>query len=143
MGGLVARSYMDTFGSGSVATLITINAPHHGISTKVAQACTFLGSSKECDDMTEGSVFLNRLNAKPLPPMKLYAIRSTGCVMGNTTGDGIVTTESAYWEGAVNYEIRGTCTDVLNSDLHSNVMIPRLYPEVPELLKKILVVVVG
>jgi len=138
MGGLVARSYMDTFGSNSVDMLITINTPYHGISDNVAKACTLLGASKECDDMTQGSVFLNRLNAKPLPQIPMYVIRSVGCTMGVEIGDGIVTNESAYLEGVVNYEIEGNCTDALNSDLHSNVMIPRLYPEVPELLKKIL-----
>jgi len=137
MGGLVARQYISIFGTGDIDKIITINTPNEGISTNIQKFCSVLGSSKECDDMSEGSIFLNRLNSKSIPD-NLYVIRSTGCKMGETTGDGIVTNESAYLKGAKNYLIEGKCTDALNTNLHTNVLDPELYPGTYNLIKDIL-----
>jgi hypothetical protein len=137
MGGLVVREYVSLFGSGSIHKIITINTPHHGISGNVKTLCSVLGSSKECDDMSEGSVFLSRLNSKSVPE-NLYVIRSVGCKMGNTTGDGIVTDESGYLAGAKNYVIHGNCTDSIGVSLHGSAIEPDVHPETFELLIEIL-----
>ena len=138
MGGLVARDYVSLFGANDIDKIITINTPHHGVSGKVKKYCTLLGASKECEDMGEGSVFLQRLNAQP-QSVPLYDIKTTGCPMeNNADGDGIVTSESAELKWAKNYEIKGTCTDSLQSSLHTDVLDPEHYPELYELLKKIL-----
>jgi pimeloyl-ACP methyl ester carboxylesterase len=137
MGGLVAREYVSLFGSGSIHKIVTINTPHHGISGNVKTLCSVLGSSKECDDMSEGSVFLNRLNSESVPE-NIYVIRSVGCKMGDTTGDGIVTNESGYLAGAENYVIHGNCTDSLGVSLHGSAIEPDTHPETFELLIDIL-----
>ena len=138
MGGLVAREYMALFGTSSVDKLITINSPHHGVAGNVQQWCDIFGALKECEDMREHSVFLQRLNAKPVPP-QVYVIRSTGCSMDNgKTGDGIVTNESGYLEGAQNFLIQGQCTDRFQSDLHGNVLDPDKFPQLYDLVVQIL-----
>jgi uncharacterized alpha/beta hydrolase family protein len=137
MGGLVVREYVSLFGSGSIHKIVTINTPYHGISGNVKMLCSVLGSSKECDDMSEGSVFLDRLNSKSVPE-NLYVIRSVGCKMGNTTGDGIVTNESGYLAGAKNYVIHGNCTDSIGVSLHGSAIEPDIHPETFDLLIDIL-----
>ncbi|MBN2142172.1 alpha/beta fold hydrolase [Candidatus Woesearchaeota archaeon] len=140
MGGLVAREYINLFGDANVHKLITVNTPNNGVSGRVKEWCTLFGSKKECDDLSEGSIFLTRLNARDqVSGIDAYAIRSTGCPMdGGKNGDGVVTNESAYLPGAKNYEIKGICTDTLKSDLHMNAMDPRFYPEVYDLILEIL-----
>ena len=138
MGGLVARQYINIFGSSDIDKIITINAPFRGIAQNAQRFCSVLGSSKECDDMVENSIFLNRLNSGKVPG-NFYVIRSAGCKMGETTGDGIVTNESAFLEGAENYLIEGKCTDALNTNLHTDVLDPELYPKTYNILKEILI----
>ncbi len=140
MGGLVAREYLSLFGDDNVNKVILINTPNNGVSGNVEKLCSVIGSSKECNDMSAGSIFLSRLNSKKMPEnSKIYAIRSTGCLMEeNKIGDGIVTNKSAYLEGAKNYLIRGRCTDSLQTDLHTNVLDPNAYPQTYLLIKDIL-----
>ncbi|MEM3127218.1 MAG: alpha/beta fold hydrolase [Candidatus Woesearchaeota archaeon] len=140
MGGLVAREYLSLFGGNDVNKIILINTPNHGISENAAKKCKLFGSIKECEDMTQGSVFLKRLNAKKLPDVKLYVIRSIGCKMeGNKEGDGVVIGENAYLEEANNHVIEGKCTDAFNSNLHTNVLDIDLYPKTYEIIKEILI----
>ena len=90
--------------------------------------------------MSEGSIFRSRLNSKRIPNgANIYAIRSTGCIMeNNKLGDGIVTNESAYLDGAKNYVIKGRCTDALETNLHTNVLDPKEYPQTYALIKRII-----
>jgi uncharacterized alpha/beta hydrolase family protein len=131
MGGLVAREYIDLFGSSSLEKVIFVNVPHHGVDGKVKKYCSIIGASKECEDLSRGSVFLNRINSKNLPAgVPFLNIRSKGCDMDNyQTGDGIVTLDSSFLEGTEDIIIEGKCTDSLNSNLHNNVLDPDLYPE--------------
>ena len=140
MGGLVAREYLDLFGDKDVGMLITINTPHNGISKGTSRICSLLGSSKECEDMTEGSIFLKRLNSRELPAKTaIYAIRSIGCEMeGGKTGDGVTSDDSGRLEGAVNYVIAGNCTDQFKTSLHTDLLDPDLYPQTYSLLLGIL-----
>jgi pimeloyl-ACP methyl ester carboxylesterase len=138
MGGLVARDYLTLFGEDSVNKIIFINAPHQGVTARVEQLCALIGASKECEDLSSGSVFLSRLNAAKKPSIPLINIHSTGCPMGSVMGDGIVTDESSVLDGAENYLIKGNCTDQFQTDLHTNALDPDLYPEVFELLAHVL-----
>jgi hypothetical protein len=140
MGGLVTREYLSIFGYNNVNKVILINTPNHGVSGKVKELCSVFGSKKECEDMNEGSIFLARLNNQKIPETaKIYSIRSVGCPMDNDQiGDGIVTNSSAYLEGAQNFVIKGKCTDSLQTSLHEDVLKPEKYPEMYDLVEKIL-----
>ena len=140
MGGLVAREYVDLFGSQNVDKLITVNTPNHGVIGRTSEWCTLFGSARECSELSGNSILLSRLNAKPLPKgLPVYSVRSTGCRMENgNEGDGVVTNESAYLEGAENYEIKGKCTDSLNSNLHNDALNPARYPEMYDTIVSIL-----
>jgi triacylglycerol esterase/lipase EstA (alpha/beta hydrolase family) len=140
MGGLVTREYLSIFGYNNVNKIILINTPNHGVSGKVKDLCSVFGSKKECEDMSEGSIFLARLNNQKIPETaKIYSIRSVGCPMDNNQiGDGIVTNSSAYLEGAQNFVIKGKCTDSLQTSLHGDVLKPQKYPEMYNLVEKIL-----
>ncbi len=140
MGGLVARDYLTIFGYDDVDKVVLINTPNHGVSGRVKNLCSVFGSKKECEDMSEGSIFLTRLNSQKIPEnAKVYVIRSVGCTMDNgEIGDGIVTNSSAYLEGAQNFVIKGKCTDKLQTSLHGDTLKPEMYPEVYNLILKIL-----
>ncbi len=140
MGGLVTRQYLELFGYGEVDKVILIGTPNHGVGGKVQKLCSLLGARKECSELAEDSIFLKRLNSKPVPEgIKLYSIRSTGCLMDEgEDGDGIVTSSSAYLEGATNYEIKGSCTSSFGTDLHTDSLDPEKYPEMYELVLRIL-----
>ena len=139
MGGLVVREYGVLFGYESLDKVILINTPNHGITKKIGSLCNVLGSEKECNDMIEGSIFLSKLNSQQMPKVPFYAIRSTGCKMDNNSqGDGIVTEENAYLEGAVNIVLQGECTDKLQTDLHTSVLDPELHPEIYSVITEIL-----
>lgn len=132
MGGLVARRYMQLFGSDKVQQLITIGTPHHGVTDAIAQFCPVLGANKECDEMRTGSSMLAKINdPRNQPDVKITAIVGRGC----DDGDGIVTEKSATLEGATTIYINGTCqgTDVL----HTSMLNPDRHP-IDELLLEIL-----
>ena len=140
MGGLVTREYLSLFGDNDVNKIILIGTPHKGVLGKVQKYCSVLGSQKECDDMAKDSIFLSRLNSKKLPENNdIYAIRANGCKMDDDKeGDGIVTDESGYLDGAKNYVIKGRCTDALQTNLHSTILDPDLYPQTYDLINEIL-----
>lgn len=137
MGGLVVRQYLALFGSGSVDQVILIGTPNQGITGTTKQFCKTFGSTRECDDMTEGSIFLSRLNAV-LPPKNTYMIRGTGCSMDGEGGDGIVLAKNALLPGATNFEIKGNCTKRFGTNLHSDLLDPGQYPETYLAILKIL-----
>mgnify|MGYP000123775087 CR=1 FL=1 len=138
MGGLVVRQYHHLFGSGDIDKIITLGTPHKGIVGTTKNTCTLFGASKECEDMAKGSVFLNRLSQTSLDDVSFHAIRATGCAMGDTMGDSIVTEENGFLDGAQNYLINGTCTGALETGLHSDILNADLYPQVFELVVDIL-----
>jgi len=140
MGGLVTRQYLELFGYGEVDKVVLINTPNHGVTGKVMNLCSVFGASKECSELAEGSIFLQRLNSKSLPEgAKVYAVRSVGCAMDdNENGDGVVTSDSAYLDGAMNYEIKGICKGSFGTDLHTDSLDPEKYPAMYELVLSIL-----
>ncbi|MBI4017190.1 MAG: alpha/beta fold hydrolase, partial [Candidatus Aenigmarchaeota archaeon] len=62
MGGLVARRYIQIFGEDYIDKLVMIGTPNKGISGAVGNYCGFVGESRECQDMQENSLFINKLN---------------------------------------------------------------------------------
>jgi len=139
MGGLVTREYLRIFGDDNVYKAILIATPNYGVSGRTKDICNFLGSKRECEDMSEGSVFLKRLNqAKPPQKTKIYTIAGLGCPIEGEESDGLVKYESVPLPYAQNFNITGKCTDILKSNLHDEMLEPDKYPEVYEIVKDIL-----
>lgn len=125
MGGLVARSYLNIFGSDKVAALVLIGTPNHGISGRIEQLCPIVGAAPECRDMNNGSIFLRKLNAAPLPKIPITVVAGTGC---DNHGDGVVTLESTLLAGANTTIVNGTCNGI--DTLHSQLIRPHEHPAV-------------
>jgi hypothetical protein len=140
MGGLVAREYITLFGENKVDKIIMIGTPNNGISGKIEKNCDITGAKKECEDLSENSLFLRRLNSRPQPEnTKFYTISGVGCTMDNNEiGDGIVTLNSSLLPYAKSYIINGTCRDFFKTSLHGDLLKPDIYLETIEILKKIL-----
>ncbi len=140
MGGLVARRYMQIFGDSYVNKLIMIATPNKGIRGSVANYCGFIGENRECQDMLEGSLFLNKLN-DPLTQQsiaKIYEIIGQGCVMDSNDGDGIVLSENAKTEYAQLQYVNGSCGRLFGKSLHTELLNIDAYPEVYNIVKEIL-----
>ncbi|MBI2670771.1 alpha/beta fold hydrolase [Candidatus Woesearchaeota archaeon] len=139
MGGLVSREYIRIFSDAKVNKIILIGAPNFGIKGRLKDLCSFTGSEKECEDMSQDSIFLKRLNqAKPLQKVIIYTIAGTGCNTENEDGDGIVVLKNVPLPYAKNFTTPGTCTDILKSNLHQDLIDPEKYPEVYNIVKKLL-----
>jgi len=121
MGGLVSRSYMQIFGDEDIEKLILIAVPNKGISGQVSNYCPVLGERKECEDMSENSIFIRKINDPNKIPknVKVYNIIGSGCEMDDKNGDGVVVKENARLDYAKNYYINGTCEgfEVLHTDI--------------------------
>jgi len=128
MGGLVARRYVQVFGTGDVGKLILIATPNNGIEGNVADFCPLIGENLECRDMKSGSLFLNKLNRGKQPDIPVYNIVGSGCQMNQGTGDGLVLKESALLAGATNYVVNGTCRKL--ELLHSKILDIDEHPDV-------------
>ncbi|MGB9748539.1 MAG: alpha/beta fold hydrolase [Candidatus Woesearchaeota archaeon] len=137
MGGLVSREYLMLFGDDSVDKLVTIATPHKGISSRTLYFCKLIGSEKECEDMSRDSIFMKRLNSYK-PKIKIYNIFGSGCFLDNKDSDGVVYLEDAKLGYGQEYAIKGNCTDVFKTDLHSRLLDPEEYPETFNLILKIL-----
>ncbi|MDD5331846.1 MAG: alpha/beta fold hydrolase [Candidatus Nanoarchaeia archaeon] len=138
MGGLVSREYIRLYGEDSVNNLVLIGTPNQGIIPKIYTFCRVLGEDKECDQMKEGSDFLDILNSFKLSNVSAYTISGRGCDMKWQDGDGIVTYKDSLLEDSKNFEVIGECSDLLGMDLHSDLLDPEKHPETYTYLKKIL-----
>jgi len=136
MGGLVSRRYIQLFGSDSVDKLILIGTPNNGITADSLSICSFFGATTECNDLTQGSLFLNKLSNDYIPPVKTYNLIGTGCDMNGEQGDGIVLNKNALLSGSTEFYINGTCTGL--DLLHVEILNTNKYPQVYQILKKIL-----
>lgn len=134
MGGVVARRYVQVFGSNDVDRLILIATPNKGIDGNTLKICPLFGADLECRDLDKNSLFMNKLNYGPSSEVPIYNIIGVGCDMDNETGDGVVKNSSAYLEGAENYYVNGTCEELKLDYLHGALLDPAKYPEAYELI---------
>ncbi|MFH1398836.1 MAG: alpha/beta fold hydrolase [Candidatus Woesearchaeota archaeon] len=137
MGGLVAREYLMLFGQADVNKLILIAVPNNGIAGRAMQFCSTIGSDKECQDMANSSIFMQRLNSFE-PGIDVYTIYGQGCLTDGFDGDGIVSAKDAQLSYATNYATNGSCTDLFKTELHNTLLDPGLNPEVYALIVDIL-----
>lgn len=138
MGGLVARRYVQLFGDDSVGEIIMVTSPNNGIGSETLKFCKLFGAEKECDDMYEGSVLVNKLSAQTGFNIPVYNIIGIGCNTYGENGDGIVTNRSAYLNWTYNYYVNGTCQDSKFKYLHSEIIYPDEYLQTYEIIKNIL-----
>ncbi len=134
MGGLVARRSLQLFGESSVHKLILIGTPNQGIVGEVAEYCSLLGGSRECQDLNSESTFLKKLNSKQAPAVPVYNIYGTGCRMKEGQGDGAVLEEKAKLDYARNFLIKGDCPSKVEP-LHLQMRNLDKYPKVYEIIK--------
>lgn len=141
MGGLVARRYVQIFGEGDIDKLITISTPNKGIAGAISDYCSLIGENRECQDMQENSLFINKLNDPLKQPVKvkLYSIIGQGCQMKFGDGDGIVSTKNAKLENAKLYFVNGTCGGVFGAVLHTDILDIERYPETYRVVAEILI----
>lgn len=133
MGGLVARRYVQIFGSDNTHQLILIGTPNKGVRGNVAEFCPIIGENLECRDMRSDSLFINKLN-RERQDVPILNIIGTGCDMDGGTGDGVVTAENAALEYAQNVYVNGTCRTL--EPLHTKLLEIDEYPEVYTILKE-------
>jgi hypothetical protein len=138
MGGLVVRRYLQIFGEESVDKVIFIGTPNGGVTEKTQQLCPLFGESKECNDMTAGSVFMQKLNDPEHQPTstELVTITGHGCDTSGRDGDGVVQAERARLPGVRNYDVNGTCSDFFGTDFHTEMLNIDEYPDVYEILRE-------
>ncbi len=140
MGGLVARRYVQIFGDENIDKLILIATPNKGISGSVGDYCGLIGENRECQDMQENSLFINKLNDPSKQPykVKIYSVVGQGCRMKLGNGDGVVLAEKAMLEIAKPYFINGTCGGLFGNVLHTEILDIESYPETYRIIKEIL-----
>jgi pimeloyl-ACP methyl ester carboxylesterase len=135
MGGLVARRYLQLFGSQNVASLIMIAPPSHGINSSLAAFCPFLGADRECAEMRAGSAMLAKLNDPSVQPsIPALVIVGRGCDTNGEDGDGVVTAASADLPWATTRSVNGSCTSL--ETLHTGLLDPARYPEAYAIVKE-------
>lgn len=140
MGGLVARRYLQIFGDDDIDKLIMIATPNKGISNSVSNYCGIAGENRECRDMQENSLFLNKLNDDSIQPqnVRLYTIIGQGCKMDGKDGDGVVLVENAKLEKSNLYFVNGTCGGLFSKVLHTEILNVDGYPETYQIVAEIL-----
>jgi len=140
MGGLVARRYVQIFGENDIDKLIMIATPNKGISSEVSSYCGYVGENRECQDMQENSLFINKLNDPLKQPTKtkLYAIIGQGCQMKSGDGDGVVLSENEKLDNAKLYYVNGTCDSFFGGNLHTEILNIDKYQETYKTIKNIL-----
>lgn len=140
MGGLVTRRYLQLFGDESVDKVILIGTPNNGTQGRTNTLCPVFGETKECADMAQGSVFMSKVNDPVAQPRhaKFTTIAGSGCSVAGQDGDGVVTVNSVALPYAKNYVINGTCTDLLDSELHTELLNINKYPKIYEIVRSAL-----
>ncbi len=142
MVGLVASRYVQIFGDDDIDKIVMIATPNKGISGSISDYCGFIGENRECQDMQENSLFINKLNDPLKQPTKarLYSIIGQGCQTNKGDGDGIVLDQNAKLENAKLYFVNGTCSGLFGENLHTEILdiekYPKTYGIVTEILKE-------
>lgn len=138
MGGVVARRYIQIFGGKDVEKLILITVPNHGVDDKVRDYCAVIGPEASCNDLSEDSILMNKLNNAPTDIVPTYNIVGIGCDMGDDTGDGIIKNSSQYLDYATNYYFNGTCNELSFGYFHEFIIDSDKYPEVYTMIRELL-----
>ena len=140
MGGLVARRYLQIFGDSDVYKLVLIATPNSGIRESQVYYCSLLGESRECDDMKQNSLFMNKLNDPLNQPGKtrIYSIAGEGCKMPGGTGDGVILSSNALLVNSKAYVINSTCEGIFGSSFHTDLLDIDKYPETYNVISGIL-----
>ncbi|MEK6983700.1 MAG: alpha/beta fold hydrolase [Nanoarchaeota archaeon] len=140
MGGLVARRYIQIFGEDDIDKLIMIAVPNKGISGSIGEYCGLIGENRECQDMHENSLFINKLNDPLRQPAKIrkYILFGEGCPMKMGNGDGVVLSEKAKLTDGKTFQVNGTCPG-FGRLLHTEILDIDKYPEVYNIIKEILI----
>ena len=117
-----------------------IAVPNNGISGAAGDYCGIVGENRECQDMQENSLFLNKLNdiSKQPSKIKLYSIIGQGCQTSQGNGDGVVLAESAKLKNAKLFYVNGTCGGLFGENLHTAILDIEKYPETYELISGVL-----
>ena len=128
------------FGEEDIDKLITIATPNKGVSGATSDYCGITGESRECQDMQQNSLFMNKVSDPSNQPkkVKLYAVIGQGCKMKLGDGDGVVLSESAGLDNANIYYVNGTCGGIFGDALHTALLDAEKYPQVYEIVKGIL-----
>lgn len=138
MGGLVARRYIQIFGTDSLNQVILVTVPNNGISQDLYDNCISFGSEKECEDMYNNSTFIKRLETQRIDDIPIYNIIGQGCSTYGEDGDGTITTSEAYLDWAENYYINGSCSTPSLRFLHNYIILPEESPEAYGIISDIL-----
>ena len=117
-----------------------IATPNKGISSEVSSYCGYVGENRECQDMRENSLFINKLNDPLKQPtkVKLYTIIGQGCQMKSGDGDGIVLSENVKLDNSKLHYVNGTCGGFFGSILHTEILNINKYQVTYNLVKEIL-----
>ncbi len=138
MGGLVVRRYLQIFGYNSVNNVLLIGTPNNGVDGRISFFCPVFGHSSECEDMQKDSIFLLKLNdPNYIPEININTISGIGCNMKDGDGDGVVSLNSSLISYAKSYIINGSCSDLLETSLHTELLNLDLYPETYEIIKEV------
>jgi len=140
MGGLVVRRYIQIFGEDEIEKFIMIATPNKGIAGSISDYCGLIGENRECQDMHENSLFINKLNDPLKQPTNanIHAIIGQGCQMKLGNGDGVVLAENAKLENAELHYVNGTCGGLFGDALHTKILDIDEYPETYGITKDIL-----
>ncbi|MBI2658872.1 alpha/beta hydrolase [Candidatus Woesearchaeota archaeon] len=140
MGGLVIRRYIQIFGEDDIEKFIMIAVPNKGISGAASEYCGIIGENRECIDMQENSLFMNKLNdiSKQPSKIKIYSIIGQGCQTSLGNGDGVVLAESAKFKDAKLFYVNGTCGGLFGESLHTEILNIEKYPETYGIISGIL-----
>ena len=138
MGGLVTRRYIQIFGEENLDKIILVTIPNHGIESQIKDYCSLIGSEKECEDMDENSLLINKLDNAPNITVPVYNIIGRGCYTYNpgNNGDGIVKESSQYLEYVINQYVEGSCDELKFNFLHKEILDPEKYPQAYEFIKE-------
>lgn len=139
MGGLVVRRYIQIYGSSDIDKFIMMGTPNNGISKTILKLCSITGSSLECRDMDEKSLFINKLNYNPAPAIPVYNFIGLGCDMEGKNGDGITTNSSTFFRNSDNFYFNGDCNSGQFRYFHNEMLYPDKYPAVFEKLRDLLI----
>jgi triacylglycerol lipase len=128
-GGVVARLWASTSGSGALHRVVTIGSPHHGSEgAEIFPECL-----TACEQLTPGSDFLEELSAVDETPGDAEWVS-----LWSETDGAVDPPDSSALEGALNLPLQAVCADadvdhggLLSDPLAVNMVVAQLEAEEP------------